>query len=280
MNFITLKQYLKYVDLYHHGDANERCKVTFKLMSGTKNDKVELKEFTDYLQLILGAIKKVHPAATDNLLTKKDMEILFYKISKNRKSFNYDDFENIYHKKPELISWIDYFKKNDDDILYSMDDNIKKLVHISLKFFENFSLKSNQNLFSMIQNDSYLKDTVYDIDNFCKKLDKEKKKIDDLYGFDLKRILHKQEPRFSMKSFNETNNNNNNNNIPYNIINRKSENLSNQIVNSARQKSDDEKLNPVNTNNILFEYDEKNYNINDNNHNNNFSPNRKSGKLF
>ena len=48
---IWLEEYLKYVDLYHHGNERERCLTTFKLMDETGDNKVELKEFENYLEL-------------------------------------------------------------------------------------------------------------------------------------------------------------------------------------------------------------------------------------
>ena len=217
-------------------------------MNGSKNEKVELEDFIDYLLLILGAIKKVHPVATDNLLTKRDMEILFYKISKNKKYFVYDDFEYIYHKKPELISWIDYFKNNDEDILFSLNRNIKKLTKISIAFFEIFSFKIDGNIFDLIQDDIFLKDLMNEIDNLCIKIDKEKKKIDELYGFDLKRILHIREPNSPFLKFKNDQKNNNTNSC--NFINPKEiklDNYKNIFINSDFiQKSENENLNQEN----------------------------------
>jgi len=189
--YIDKQQYFTYLDLYHHGDVKERCRITFKLMTdSTKGDIVKKQNFIDYLNLILSAIKKVHPSAAENMLTEKEMEILFKKISKNRDYFTLEDFEDIYNKKPELLSWIDYFKNNDEDILYSMDNNIKKLLQESQIFFSLFYKNLvNNDLFDYLQSDNYLSQIIYDIENFCKKMNKEIKKIDKKYSIDLKRIL-------------------------------------------------------------------------------------------
>lgn len=61
---IRLNEYLKYVDIYHHGDEIERCLVTFKLMDKSFNGEVSYEDFEDYLMTIISAIKKVHPGAS------------------------------------------------------------------------------------------------------------------------------------------------------------------------------------------------------------------------
>jgi hypothetical protein len=189
--YIDQAQYFTYLDLYHHGDVKERCKITFKLMTdSTKGDVVSKQNFIDYLNLILNAIKKVHPSAAENMLTEKEMEILFKKISKNREFFTLEDYENMYNKKPELLSWIDYFKNNDEDILFSMDNNIKKLLLESQNFFVNFhKMLIKNDVFDMLKGDKYLGNMINDIESFCKKLNKQIKKINNKHSIDLKRIL-------------------------------------------------------------------------------------------
>ena len=160
------------------------------MTDSTKGDVVSKRNFIDYLNLILNAIKKVHPSAAENMLTEKEMEILFKKISKNREFFTLEDFENMYNKKPELLSWIDYFKNNDEDILFSMDNNIKKLLQESQNFFAAFYKNLvNNDFFDMLKADNYLGNVINDIESFCKKLNKEIKKINNKHSIDLKRIL-------------------------------------------------------------------------------------------
>jgi hypothetical protein len=185
------------------------------MTNSTKGDRVYKHDFTTYLILILNAIKKVHPSATENLLTEKDMEILFQKISKGREYFTQEDFEDLYNKKPELLSWIDYFKNNDEDILFSMDNNIKKLLQESHKFFTKFSknfLKSD--LLQIFNTNDEFKEILFDIEKFTKKLNKEIKKINSKHSLDLKRILEKTnskdmfDEKFRLTStFNYSNNN-------------------------------------------------------------------------
>jgi len=155
-----------------------------------KGDRVSKQNFIDYLNLIKSAIKKVAPPAADEMLTEKDMEFLFKKISKNRDYFTLEDFETMYNKKPELLSWIDYFKNNDEDILFSMDNCIKKLLQEAQNFFAAFYKNLVKNdIFDMIKGDKYLGNTINDIESFCKRLNKEIKKINNKHSVDLKRIL-------------------------------------------------------------------------------------------
>lgn len=202
--FITKAEYFAYLELYHHGEVKERCRITFKLMAGSTSQEVVYKQnFIDYLNLILSAIKKVHPSAAENLLTEKDMEILFKKISKNREYFNLEDFESIYNKKPELLSWIDYFKNNDEDILFSMDNNIKKLLQESQSFFAGFyRLLSNSDLFGMLKGEKIFTQIISEIDIFCKKINREIRKINNKHAIDLKRILENPKNSFIKRDSN------------------------------------------------------------------------------
>ena len=136
--FITLNQYLKYIDIYHHGNQEQRCLLTFKLMDRSKDEKVQFKEFKNYLNLILSAIEKVSPSA-DNLLSDYEIKELFSKISCNKEYFTKNDFEEVFFNKPELISWIDYFKNNDEELIDFLNSNVKGLLLLMFKFFYNIS---------------------------------------------------------------------------------------------------------------------------------------------
>lgn len=137
-SYVTLNEYLKYTDIYHHGDHNERSLITFRLIDRKKEGKVELTDFNSYLKLILSAIEKVQPSK-EPLLNSKEIEDLFMKISNNKNYFNYDDFREVFLNKPELVSWIDYFKNNDNDIIGFMNSNVKQLLVMFFKFFYNLS---------------------------------------------------------------------------------------------------------------------------------------------
>ena len=135
---ITLCEYLKYIDIYHYGDDKERCRVTCKLIDKKGNDKITYEDFKDYIQLILNTIKKVNSGLSNEHMTEKDIQTLFYHISKKGEYFTTKDFEEIYNEKPELVSWIDYFKNNSSDVLIIINDNINFLLKSMNYFFETF----------------------------------------------------------------------------------------------------------------------------------------------
>ena len=155
---ITLNEYLKYIDVYHYGDKNERCNLTCKLMDFNNDGQITFNEFYKYINLIIGAVRKVNPYLKSELFNKEDINILFNKISNNKDYFTYDEFFMIYNEKPEIISWIDYFKNDSDDSLLILHKYIKKII----KIFYNFS-----------------KDIIDIFQNYKKNLENEKKnKID------------------------------------------------------------------------------------------------------
>ena len=58
------------------------------------------------------------------------MRLLFKNISNNKKEFNFEDFRLLYEKKPLLLSWIDYFKKDEAEMIPNIDESIKELLTI------------------------------------------------------------------------------------------------------------------------------------------------------
>ena len=136
---ITLDQYLNYIDTYHYGDIHERCLYTCKLMDTQQKGKIELEDFKSYVKLIINTVKKVNNTLMNkDLMSDKDIEFLFFHISKGKSSFSYTDFENIYLEKPELVSWFDYFKNDKEDILLIIHENIKILLKVFNDFLCNF----------------------------------------------------------------------------------------------------------------------------------------------
>jgi len=127
-DYITLSEYLKYIDVYHYGDEGERCNVTCKLMDFDNNRKITLSNFKNYINLIIGAVRKVNPSLKSELFSEEDISVLFNKISNNKDYFTYDEFRMVYNEKPELLSWIDYFKNDSNDILLIIHKNIKKII--------------------------------------------------------------------------------------------------------------------------------------------------------
>ena len=144
---ISLDQYLNYIDIYHYGDIHERCLYTCKLMDTKQKGKIELEDFQSYITLIINTVKKVNNTLTKkDLMSEKDIEYLFYHISKGKNFFTYNDFENTYKEKPELVSWFDYFKNDKEDILLIIDEYIP----IVLKVFNDFLANFNNDLFVLL----------------------------------------------------------------------------------------------------------------------------------
>ena len=127
-NFITLFEYLKYIDVYHYGDKNERSNLTCKLMDFNNDGQVTFDEFYKYINLIMSAVRRVNPYLKSEIFSRNDIKILFNKISNNKDHFTYDEFFMIYSEKPEIISWIDYFKNDSDDSLLVLNKYIKKII--------------------------------------------------------------------------------------------------------------------------------------------------------
>ena len=160
-DYITLSEYLKYIDVYHYGDETERCNVTCKLMDFNNSGNINLSNFTKYINLIIGAVRKVNPGLKSELFSEEDIEVLFNKISNNKEYFTYDEFAMVYNEKPELLSWIDYFKNDSNDILLIVHKNIKKII----KNLYNFNFKINNIIksyrhkkFDKMENNEKIKD--------------------------------------------------------------------------------------------------------------------------
>ena len=136
---ITLEQYLNYIDTYHYGDVHERCLYTLKLMDMKQKGKIELEDFKSYINLIINTVNKVNNTLSKkDLMNEKDIEYLFYHISKGKSFFTYNDFESIYQEKPELVSWFDYFKNDKEDILVIINENIQILLKVFNDFLRSF----------------------------------------------------------------------------------------------------------------------------------------------
>ena len=135
---ITLCEYLKYIDIYHYGDDRERCRVTCKLIDKNSTGLIKLEDFKSYINLIMNAVKKVNGGMNDTLMSDQDIRDLFYHISKDKESFTYQEFEDLYKEKPELVSWFDYFKNNKEDLLLIINHNMNNLLEIIIEFLQSF----------------------------------------------------------------------------------------------------------------------------------------------
>ena len=120
-----------------------------KLMDSDGNGQITCEAFKTYIDVILAAIKKVNPGLSEEEpLSETDKENLFKKISNGEETFKLDDFRKVYKEKirfPE-ISWIDYFKSNDDSLVL-INNNIKDLIRI----FKEFSEKTIEILEKVVQ---------------------------------------------------------------------------------------------------------------------------------
>ena len=231
---ITICEYLKYIDIYHNGDDRERCTVTCKIMDVKNDGKITFDEFEDYLRLIINAIKKIN-LGDFNILTKDEIKILFYKISEGNEFFTYNQFENLYKEKPELISWIDYFKNNKDDVLLIVNDNIIDLLNLFNKFFsdfineiKNFILNLN-NFGNKNNNKNCLNEMIILINDFVKDFEKKQKKFfKNIKPFNIRNVFDKllnNEIEIDKEIINKLNFNNNDDIFNYSKIYDNNENL-------------------------------------------------------
>ena len=174
-NEITICEYLKYIDVYHYGDDSERCKLTCSLMDPDKSDKINLKNFTKYINLIMNAVKKVTYNSNQELMSQKDIKDLFYHISKQKEYFTYKDFLLAYRDKPELISWFDYFKSNKSDLLITINNSIRRLLNLVNKFLTTFM----SDLIDILDNKKKInvKTIIENVMNYSNNLENERKKF-------------------------------------------------------------------------------------------------------
>ena len=135
---ITLCEYLKYIDIYHYGDDRERCRVTCKLIDKNSTGIIKFEDFKSYINLIMNAVEKVNGGMDNSLMSDQDIKNLFYHISNNKESFTYQEFEDLYKEKPELVSWFDYFKNNKEDLLLIINHNMNSLLDIIIEFLQSF----------------------------------------------------------------------------------------------------------------------------------------------
>ena len=135
---ITLCEYLKYIDIYHYGDDRERCRVTCKLIDKNSTGNIIFEDFKSYINLIMNAVQKVNGGMDNSLMSDQDIKNLFYHISNNKESFTYQEFEDLYKEKPELVSWFDYFKNNKEDLLLIINHNMNSLLENIIEFLQSF----------------------------------------------------------------------------------------------------------------------------------------------
>ena len=140
---------------------------------------IKLKDFKKYIQLIIGAVKKVNPGLKNDLFNDEDISILFNKISNNREYFTYEDFKSIYNDKPEILSWIDYFKNDSNEFILFIHQYIKNLI----KVLYNFNTQMVETINFETKNGNEYKDfhpnlLLKNIRNIINNMQKELKKYD------------------------------------------------------------------------------------------------------
>ena len=133
---IILEDYLNYVDTYHYGDSHERCLYTCKLMDTKQKGIIDFEDFRSYINLIIDTVKKVNNSLSyqSDIISESDIRHLFLHISKGKKYFDYNDFENIYQDKPELVSWFNYFNNDKEDILLIINENLQTILKEMYEF--------------------------------------------------------------------------------------------------------------------------------------------------
>jgi hypothetical protein len=119
-------------------------------MDFNNNNKISYLEFKKYINLITDSIKNIYISYNNsnnnnfnNLFSEEDILTLFNKIGKNKEYFDYDDFFYIYENKPEILSWIDYFKNDNKDFLGIMNNYISSIFKIIINFHKEIIKKIN-----------------------------------------------------------------------------------------------------------------------------------------
>ena len=95
-------------------------------------------------------------------MSDQDIRDLFYHISKDKESFTYKEFEDIYKEKPELVSWFDYFKNNKEDMLLIINQNVKNLLNLITEFLSVFM----NELFNVVEQEG----KEFDLSTFIQKV--------------------------------------------------------------------------------------------------------------
>ena len=105
------------------------------------------------------------------------MRLLFKNISNNKKEFNFEDFRLLYEKKPLLLSWIDYFKKDEAEMIPNIDESIKELLTIQYRFFHKFGNILEETI-KLDENNFNFSSLINVIQEFCNIFEKQKIKIE------------------------------------------------------------------------------------------------------
>ena len=237
---ITLCEYLKYIDIYHYGDDRERCRVTCKLIDKNSTGLIKLEDFKSYINLIMNAVQKVNGGADGSLMSDQDIRDLFYHISKDKESFTYQEFEDLYKEKPELVSWFDYFKNNKEDLLLIINQNLNSLLDLIIEFLQSFM----NDVFGVMEQEQQIDISAFNqkVYFFSNELEKTRKKF-------LKKIS-----KFNIRNTFDKLQNNVQNQKTVDLINTLQKKILNEDSNYNRGNSSSTNDKPKNNKNTLCSY--------------------------
>ena len=96
MKDIALGEYLEYNDIYHNNEDRELCLIACKLIDKKSTGIIILEDFKSYINLIINLVKKVKSGMNNSLIPDQDISDLLHHISKDKESFTYKEFEDLY----------------------------------------------------------------------------------------------------------------------------------------------------------------------------------------
>ena len=119
------------------------------------------------------------------------MKQLYKKLAKDKSYFNLADFEEVYYKKPHLLSWLDYFKNDDLEIYSFFDKSVIELLRLQFDFFKKLNKVLTNSL--ALNGNNYNFDTANEvIDKFVKIFQMHKDKLENMKSnFTIRGLIEK-----------------------------------------------------------------------------------------
>ncbi len=119
------------------------------------------------------------------------MRQLYKKIAKDKSYFNLADFEEVYYKKPHLLSWLDYFKNDDVEIYSFIDKSVIELLRLQFDFFKKLNKVLSNSL--SLNGNHYNFDTANEtIEKFLKIFQIHKNKLENMKSnFTIRGLMEK-----------------------------------------------------------------------------------------
>lgn len=132
--WISMIEYLDYMDIQIHGTEKEKLKQSFSLLDIRQRRKVTYKDFID----VAVNVTRMWSAAYgkpgtllffENIveMDEKVIKKVFYKISNNKKYFKSKDYVSVVRKNPDLMSWLTKPKEILDD---KLEKNVSSKGHV------------------------------------------------------------------------------------------------------------------------------------------------------